>query len=162
MGVKRRPDRVDTARVTRVLADDARAVRRAPSAEAGSIVLAWLVKISVALVLVAVFAFDAISVAATHLRVPDDASLVASATRDALDSPGSTPARALAAGRKAAAEAGYRLGPGDLTISRGVVIVQLRATAPTVVLERVGPLRSWAMVTATSSARSSHLATPSR
>jgi hypothetical protein len=97
--------------VTRVLADDARAVRRAPSAErqhrAG-----WLVKVCVALVLVAVFAYDGISVAATHLRVPDDASLVASATRDALDSPGSTPARALAAGRKAAAEAGYRLGPG--------------------------------------------------
>jgi len=31
-----------------------------------------------------------------------------------------------------------------------------------VVLERVGPLRSWGMVSATSSARSSHLAAPSR
>ena len=162
MGVKRRPDRVDTAGVTRVLADDVRAVDVTARSETGSLVLAWLVKVSVALVLVAVFAFDAISVGATHLRVPDDASLVAATTRDALDSPGSTPERALAAGRKAAAEAGYRLGPGDLSISRGVVTVRLRATAPTVVLERVGPLRSWAVVTAISSARSSHLAGPSR
>ena len=162
MGIKRRPDRVDTAGVTRVLADDVRAVGRAGRAETGSIVLAWLVKVSVALVLVAVFAYDGISVAATHLRVPDDASLVATTTRDALDSPGANVERALAVGRKAAAEAGYRLGPGDLSISRGVVTVRLRATAPTVVLERVGPLRSWAVVTAISSARSSHLAGPSR
>lgn len=112
-------------------------------ADAGTIVVGWLLKLALVIGVVAVLGYDLVGVGAAHLRVTDDANAVATAAREALDATAGTDADGRAAGERAARAAGYTLGRGDLVVSGGVVTVHLSTSASTVVLHRVPWTRPW-------------------
>ncbi len=101
----------------------------------GSIVVGWLLKLTLVLCGIGVVAYDAIGVAGAHVRVTDDAQSVAMTVGDALWERHATPAQARRDGIKAAVERGDTAGPAEITILPGKVIVKLRTQATTVVLD---------------------------
>ena len=119
----------------------------------GDIVLGWLTKLVVTLAVLGVIGFDLVSLGAARLAAEDhaqDAARVASATyRDSRN--------LQAAYDAAAAEAlthGDTVDAPTFTISPdGRITLTLRRTAPTLLVEKIGPLRSWADVSSTVTAR---------
>jgi hypothetical protein len=118
----------------------------------GDIVLGWLTKLTVVLALLALVAFDAISLGVGRLRAEDSA---AAAARAAVKSWRSTQdvQRAYEA---ALAEAGPEetIAPTSFSVAPdGAVTLTLEHTVSTLVVEKVGPLRPYATSSATATAR---------
>ena len=118
----------------------------------GDIVLGWLTKLTVVLALVGLVSFDAISLGVGRLRAEDSAAAAARAAvgawRDTRDVQRAYEA-ALAQTRpeESIAPTSFSVAPD------GAVTLTLQHTVTTLVVEKVGPLRSWATSSATTTAR---------
>ena len=115
----------------------------------GDIVLGWLTKLAVVLAVLGVLGFDAISLASTRFSAEDHAQTAARAAGAVYRTPADLqPAYDAAAA--AVVEYGDVVDPASFAIAPdGAVTLTLQRTAPTMVLEKIGPLRGWADVTTT-------------
>lgn len=125
-----------------------------PPADRGDIVLGWLGKLVAVLGVTAVVAFDGLSVAGASLSLEDQAVVAARDASDAfLRMPTAQAAYDAGFASAVGADPTNELRPDDLRISPDrAVTVTLRRTAPTLVLQRIGPLRHWADRSATATA----------
>lgn len=122
------------------------------NSDRGDIVLGWLTKLAVTLAVLGVIGFDAVSVGAAHFSAEDRAQTAARAASAAYSSPADLQ-RAYEAAYFTALEQGDTIEPGDFSIEPdGRVTLTLQRTAPTMVLEKIAPLRRWAEVRTTVSA----------
>ena len=115
-------------------------VRRAPSGDAGSMVLGWLVKLAVGLALVGVVAFDLIAVGVARVSTKDSAALVADAAQDVVLS-GGDPALVMEQARQLAATtaAEHSVTLEQIAITPdGTVSVTVSRPITTLVLAHVG------------------------
>jgi hypothetical protein len=111
--------------------------------DAGGIVIGWLVKLAVVTVLVAVVAFDAISVGISRLNGADDANSVALAAAQAWAQTHDLQ-QAVDAAEEAVPDMHETLVPRSLSIdANGTVRLELRRQARTLVMYRIQPLRRY-------------------
>lgn len=141
----------------------------APQArDGGGIVLGWLTRLAMGLTLLGLVGFDGISLGVAHLGAADDAVAAASAaseayqraTRSSAATPTNEPVGAAAATTAWAAASAYaashgeRLDPASFRLAQdGTAQVTVVRTATTLLLVRIPPLRRYADVRATASAR---------
>jgi hypothetical protein len=128
----------------------------------GDIVLGWLTKLVVTLALLGVVGFDLVSLGASRFQAEDHAQSAVRAANETYRG-----AKDLQAAYEAAvaevAEHGDTIDPQTFTVaSDGTITLTLHRTAPTRVVEKVAPLRHWAEVDVTVSARPATGSTPSR
>jgi hypothetical protein len=113
------------------------------TSDAGGIVIGWLVRLVVVVVLVALVAFDAISVGISRLNGTDDANTVALAAAQVWQQTHNLQS-AVDAAEEAVPDAHETLVPHSLSIDAdGTVHLQLRRQARTLVMYRIGPLRHY-------------------
>ncbi|MDQ1683579.1 MAG: hypothetical protein QOC82_316 [Frankiaceae bacterium] len=111
--------------------------------DAGGIVISWLVRLVVVVVLVAVVAFDALSVGISRLNGTDDANAVALAAAQVWQQTHNLQS-AVDAAEEAVPDAHESLVPHSLSIDAdGTVHLELRRQARTLVMYRLGPLRRY-------------------
>lgn len=111
--------------------------------DAGGIVIGWLVKLAVITVLVAIVAFDTISVGISRLNGTDDANAAALAAAQAWQQTHDLQA-AVDAAEEAVPDLHETLVPRSLSIDAdGTVHLELRRQAHTLVMYRIGPLRPY-------------------
>ncbi|ABK53915.1 hypothetical protein Acel_2143 [Acidothermus cellulolyticus 11B] len=126
----------------------------APAGDRGDIVLGWLARVVVGIVAVALVCFDGFSIAIAHLSAIDDADKAAIAASSAWQSSHGDTAAAAHAAQVVAAEHGETLVANSLSVSAdGTADLTIRKTATTLLLRHLGPLRTWAVVTAHGEAR---------
>jgi hypothetical protein len=122
------------------------------NSDRGDIVLGWLTKLVGTLAVLGVIGFDAVSLGAARFSAEDSAQTAARAASSAYSAPADLQ-KAYEAAYASAAEKGDTIAPGDFTIAPdGRVTLTLQRTAPTMLLEKIGPLRHWAEVRTTVSA----------
>jgi hypothetical protein len=115
--------------------------------DTGSIVVGWLTKLVVALALVGVMAFDALSVGAAHVSASDDANQAAAAAQSDwlnshdVQSAYNAAAESLTNSSEQVLTRGFSIEPD------GSVHLLLQRTATTLVLNRIGPLRKYTVFT---------------
>lgn len=121
-----------------------------PSApDRGDIILGWLTKVVVALAILGLMGFDAMSLTLARVQGEDAAqqavraaSVTYSTTRDLQAAYDAAVAKA--------APAGDTIDPAGFSITpAGAVTLSLRREASTLLVEKVGPLRKYAEVTRT-------------
>ena len=114
-------------------------------------VTSWFVRLAVILGVIAVFAYDGISVVATHFSASDDAQTAATAAAAAYRNSGLANAAVVAA--EATLPKGEKLVPGSVHIDNtGEVSLQVRKTAPSLLLHLASATKGWAVVTESGSA----------
>jgi hypothetical protein len=114
--------------------------------DSGGIVIGWLVRLALVTTLVAVIAFDAISVGISRLNGTDDANSAALAAAQAWQQTHNLQAAVDAAGG-AVTNPHEALVPRSLSIDTdGTVHLELRRQARTLVMYRIGPLRHYTFV----------------
>lgn len=119
----------------------------------GDIVLGWLTRLVATLAVLGVLAFDAISLGSTRFSVEDDAQTAARAAvevyRDSKDVQ-----RAYDAALAELGDSGATVDAPTFAVAQdGSITLTVRTTAPTLVLEKVPPLRDWAETSATVTGR---------
>lgn len=114
------------------------------TSDGGSIVIGWLVKLAVVTTLVAVVAFDAISVGISRLNGTDDANAAALAAATVWQQTHSVQ-QALDAAQEAVPDTTHEsLMARSFSIDAdGTVHLELRRQARTLVMYRIGPLRPY-------------------
>ena len=118
----------------------------------GDIVLGWLTKLVVVLAVLGVIGFDLISLGTARFQAEDHAQ---SAVRAASSSYAGSQdlQQAYDAALAEVVEHGDTIDPQTFTIAPdGTVTLTLHRTAPTMVVEKIAPLREWADVARTVSA----------
>jgi hypothetical protein len=122
------------------------------NSDRGDIVLGWLTKLVVTLSVLGVLGFDAVSLAAAHFSAEDRAQTAARAASSVYRAPADLQ-KAYEAAHFSAAEQGDTIAPTDFSIGPdGRVTLTLQRTAPTLLLEKIAPLRGWAEIRTTVSA----------
>jgi hypothetical protein len=112
--------------------------------DAGGIVIGWLVKLVVVTTLVAIVAFDAISIGVSRLNGTDDANTAALAAAQVWQQTHNLRSAADAAENTIGPDAHETLVPGSLSVdTAGTVHLKLRRQARTLVMYRLGALRSY-------------------
>lgn len=120
----------------------------------GDIVLGWLTKLVVTLAVLGVIGFDAISLVSTRFQTEDHAQSAARAASETYKS-GKDLQAAYDAAVAEVVEHGDTVDATTFAIAPdGAVTLTLQALAPTMLLEKVGPLRDWAQVETTVTGRS--------
>ena len=119
----------------------------------GDIVLGWLTKLVGTLAVLGVLGFDLISLGAARYQAEDHAQAAVRAASERFDT-----AKDLQAAYDAAvaevARHGDTIDPQTFTVAPdGAVTLTLRRTAPTMVVEKIGPARAWAEIDTTVTAR---------
>ena len=119
----------------------------------GDIVLGWLTKLVGTLAVLGVVGFDLVSLGAARFQAEDHAQAAARAANESFKS-----AKNLQTSYDAAvaevAQHGDTIDPQTFTVgSDGNITLTLHRTAPTMVVEKIGPARGWAEVDVTVSAR---------
>lgn len=123
------------------------------SNDRGDIVLGWLTKLVVVLGLFGVVGFDLISVGAGRMQAEDHAQ---TAVRAANETYRSTPdlQAAYDAAVAAVVEHGDTIEAQSFTVAPdGRITLTLHRSVPTMILEKIAPVRGWAEITSTVSAR---------
>ena len=116
-------------------------------------VTSWFARLAVILAVLAVFAFDGISVVATHFSASDDAQTAAAAAAQAYKSSGLANSAVIAA--QASLPKGEVLVPGSVHIDNaGTVTLKVRKTAQSLLLHLTKATKGWAVVTEGGSAAS--------
>jgi hypothetical protein len=116
-------------------------------------VTSWFARLAVIFAVIAVFAFDGISVLATHFSASDDAQTAATAAATAYRSSGLANAAVQAA--QATLPKGETLVPGSVHIDNtGAVSLRVRKTAKSLLLHLTKTTKGWAVVTEGGSAAS--------
>lgn len=119
----------------------------------GDIVLGWLTKLVAVLAVLGVLVFDAVSVGAGHFQTEDHAQ---KAARAAVESYRATPDLQLAyqAATGAVLADGDTIDPQTFVAGTdGSITLELRRTVPTLVLDRIRPLRDWTTMNRTVTGR---------
>ena len=121
----------------------------------GDIVLGWLTKVVAVLAVLGVIGFDAISLGAARFQAEDHAQLAARAAAETYKS-GKDLQAAYDAALAEVLEHGDSIDPQTFSVAPdGTVTLTLLRVAPTMLVERIGPVRDWANMTSTVSARDS-------
>jgi predicted permease len=116
-------------------------------------VTSWFARLAVMFAVIAVFAFDGISVVAAHFSASDDAQTAAAAAAGAYRSSGLVGTAVQAAA--ASLPKGDKLVPGSVHIDNtGAVSLQVRKTARSLLLHLTSATKGWAVVTEAGSAAS--------
>ena len=119
----------------------------------GDIVLGWLTKLVATLAVLGVLGFDAVSLGAARFQAEDHAQAAVRAANDAFRGSQDLQA-AYDAALAEVAEHGDTIDPQTFTVAPdGTITLTLQRTAPTMLVEKVGPARDWAEVDVTVSAR---------
>ena len=118
----------------------------------GDVVLGWLTKLVATLAVLGVIGFDLVSLGAARFQAEDHAQTAVRAANESWKS-----AKDLQAAYDAAlaevVEHGDTIDPQTFTVGPdGSITLTLHRTAPTMVVEKIGPVRSWADVEVTVSA----------
>jgi hypothetical protein len=118
------------------------------------VVTGWFARLFLLFAILAVFAFDGISVVAAHFTASDDATTAAQAAATAYRNSG-LPGAAVDAAKNTLPK-GENLVPGSVHItSTGDVSLQVRRTARSLLLRLTSATKGWAVVTESGSASSS-------
>jgi hypothetical protein len=113
----------------------------------GSIVLGWLVRVTLCLAVLAVIGFEALSIGVTHVAVQDIATESADAAQTAW-AEDHNPASAYRAAQDYAQTQGATIPPRTFVVRQdGSMHFVVHKTASTLVLYRIHPLAHWADVT---------------
>jgi hypothetical protein len=116
-------------------------------------VTSWFARLVVIFAVLAVFAFDGISVVATRFSASDDAQAAATAAAQAYKGSGLVNSAVLAA--QATLPKGEVLVPGSVHIDNtGAVSLKVRKTARSVLLHLTKATKGWAVITEAGSAAS--------
>lgn len=110
--------------------------------------LGWLTRIVVVLAVLGVVGYDAISVAVAHVDATDLANRAANAASAQWQASHDIHAAYDAAAEVAATSGATVLTGAFSAETDGTVELTVRKQATTVLLDRIGPLRSWATVSA--------------
>jgi hypothetical protein len=114
-------------------------------------VTSWFARLAVIFAVIAVFAFDGISIVATHFSAADDAQTAAQAAAGAYRNTGVAGSAVLAA--EASLPKGEKLVPGSVHIDNtGEVRLEVRKTARSLLLHLTSTTKGWAVVTESGSA----------
>ncbi len=127
--------------------------RPSPTGDRGDVVLGWLTKVVATLAVLGLVGFDAVSLGAAHFRAEDHAQ---QAVRKAAESYRGSPD--LQAAYVAALEeilgTGDTIAPAGFSVSPdGTLTLTLRHETATLLVEKVPPLRRYAVVTRTVTGR---------
>lgn len=115
----------------------------------GDIVLGWLTKLVATLAVLGVIGFDLVSLGAARFQAEDHAQAAARAANDAYRSSPDLQA-AYDAALAEVTEHGDSIDPQTFAVGTdGTVTLTLHRTAPTMLVEKIGPLRDWAEVEST-------------
>lgn len=129
-------------------------MRSPTAADRGDVVLGWLAKVVVVLSVLGVLGFDGASLLHTGFTASDTAAHAASDAVDVWTSSKDVQA-AYAAAEVTAGRSGGTVPKKTFAIDAdGTVHLQVRATAPTFVLRHIGPIKHYAVITSSGSARS--------
>ena len=121
----------------------------------GDIVLGWLTKLVVTLAVLGVVGFDLVSLGTARFQAEDHAQAAARAANASWKSAQDLQ-RAYDAALAEVAEHGDTIDPQTFTVGTdGNITLTLHRVAPTMLVEKIGPARSWAEVDVTVSARPS-------
>jgi hypothetical protein len=116
-------------------------------------VMGWFYRLFLIFAILAVFAFDGISIVAAHFTASDDAQTAAQAAAQAYRSSGLAGAAILAA--EQSLPKGDTLVPGSVKIDNaGDVSLQVHRTARSVLLHLLSQTKNWSVVTESGSAAS--------
>ena len=120
----------------------------------GDIVLGWLTKLVATLAVLGLIGFDAISLGSTRFQAEDHAQSAVRAASETYKSSKDLQA-AYDAAVAEVVEHGDTVDPTSFAVTPdGTVTLTLRALAPTMLVEKVAPLRDWAQVETTVTGRS--------
>lgn len=112
----------------------------------GDIVLGWLTKLVATLAVLGVIGFDLVSLGAARFQAEDHAQTAVRAANEAYRGSADLQAAYDAALAEVAGH-GDTIDPQTFSISpAGAITLTLHRTAPTMVVERIAPLRDWAQV----------------
>lgn len=115
----------------------------------GDIVLGWLTKVTATLAVLGVIGFDAISLGAAQFQAEDHAQTAARAAAESYRADKDVQ-RAYDAALAEVAEDGDTLDAEAFTVGTdGAVTLRLRREVPTLLVDRIPPVRDWATVTRT-------------
>jgi hypothetical protein len=118
------------------------------SEDRGDIVLGWLTKVTVVLVLLGLVLFDAVSVGVGRVQAEDSATTAARAAVRAYQQSSDVQVAYAAALRELERDGKDldTIAPEEFAVdpTTGAVTVTVRRTAPTMLLEKIGPLEHWA------------------
>jgi hypothetical protein len=113
-------------------------------------VTGWFVRLTLIFLIIAVFAFDGISVLAAHFSASDDAQTAAQAAVSAYHNSG-LPGPAVVAAEQSLPK-GETLVPGSVRFDNsGGVTLKVRRTAHSLLLHLTSQTKGWAVVTETGS-----------
>lgn len=122
------------------------------TSDRGSIVLGWLTKVTLTLAVLGLIGFDVVALGVARFAAEDDAQQAARAASAAYRGPADLQ-RAYNAALAEVADGGSTIDAPSFSITpEGTVTLTLRQTAPTLLVEKIAPIRSWADVTTTVSA----------
>lgn len=115
----------------------------------GDIVLGWLTRVVVVLALLGVVGFDVVSLLSARVTAEDHARTAVRAAAASYEASRVPQAAYDAALGEVVAFGDSIDAPTFTTAPDGTVTLTLRRQAPTLLLERIPPLRDWALVTTT-------------
>jgi hypothetical protein len=123
--------------------------------DSGDVILSWLTRIVLGLSIVAVVGFDGLSIGVAHVSAADDANSAALAGSVAWRASHGDLTATLQAAEGSAALHGEVVLPTSLRVTTdGTVYLRLQHDATTLVVHRIGPIKSWATVVVNGSGRS--------
>lgn len=123
--------------------------------ERGTIILGWLTKIALVIVIVAIPAFDAVSVGVARVGASDTAQNAAITGSEVWRTTRGDVQKAYEAAVDYAADHGATIAPEQFVVAPdGTVTVTVEKDATTLVFYRVGASKKWTHVVATASGKS--------
>ena len=128
--------------------------RTACTSDRGDIVLGWLTKLAASLAVVGLVGFDGVSILSKRFTAEDHAQSAARAAVSAYRDTRSAQ-KAYDAALAEVAQHGETIdaGPAFVVAQDGSITLTLRTEAPTMLVEKVPPLREWASLSTTVTGR---------
>ena len=124
-----------------------------PAGERGDVVLGWLTKVVATLAVLGLIGFDAVSLGAARFRAEDSAHQAARAAAESFSTTKDMQ-KSYEAALDEVLDTGDTIDPAGFTISpQGAVTLTLRHEAATLLVEKIPPLREYAVVTLTATGR---------
>lgn len=124
-----------------------------PTGDRGDIVLGWLTRVVAVLAVLGLIGFDAVSLAMARFTAEDHAQAAARAAATTFQQT-PVPQSAYEAALGEVVASGDTIDPASFSAAQdGSVTLTLSRTAPTMLLDRIPPLREWTRMSATVTGR---------
>lgn len=124
-----------------------------PFANERGIVIDWLVKVLIALVIGGVILYDVGSITVNYVTLDGTANDIAiAAATESSQGDVINQRTVLRDAEELAAEHGVKLIKAEFDVLEGRVHIELRRTASTLIVGRIGPIKSWTKATGTGNA----------